>query len=1847
MHRKQKQTFFHSRFVFFAGEVPKLSEGELAPVKAMKEEKGEELDTAGLVNQVNSDLASRGAQLKELPPALGNALRSEILKYLLASPGRFEKDEKKGLSAKEFAAYRAAMVSKVKELLKEYVPSEAEMAQIKKAKEAAKETQKASEQLKPIEAKEVADKPGEIADLPVLDQKFNQYARWNGALQQEAAAVMDQGAAVQKAYAAFKKARDGISSYKKFSSYLWPEDDAERIALQEKIATSKKKFDDTIKKYEAAKAKLDTYGSALGNVSNKLKQDRIKERDDKIAKVEKKSEETAEAKEKKEQQYKLLSAHQKNLEKQRDGLEKYAEKVSQSKDVAETREKTAKTKQEQLGTAEARMKASLDRIDEALKNPALPDDQRAQLEETKKLLEEKLGEIGSGVKAASVALESESKAAAALTDKEQDAANKSLSLKSHLEQQLVPALGSLNASIAALAEAKLQFATTREQVVSHYTKMFESYDAVDEAVDNAVLKNNLANEQMIGQLKVQRAGLDQCDVKPPSGFTGPFEATFGVVLGTIGGWATELGEGALDQSKWLYDTLERNKDSMGPVSYFFARAGTEILGTTIGVAGGLLEMAGGLGTMIAHPLDSLKGMGALVGRDPVTGDWSTGTAGHAWKEMGKALISYEDFAHGRFGVGAGKLFANIVTTVTGAGAVRAGGKAASAMAKSAFKTARKAGSTVPVAIAKAAGKATVAGGKATARFVATEVKTGVVGVGKGLRAAPGKLAEAAKAVPRALKKAPGVMVEAGARAKALGFRGMASEIFKAGRGGAEVIGKSFKSVGEGVAATIERAWGGKKFEHVRVRKLARKEAAILDELGKSSEKYSEYRAAYDELKNSGLPDHEIRAKLAAEKPHLYAEGTKFEKNLGKLKDAQKAFDDAVIAGMSSAENAEKVQAFLDARKVAQKGMLEHRGGFDAFRKLVEKNDPEALSAAEKLRAALVSGDAEAVAALKAKYPQWSKAFEFMEHQVAFGNTSREIALVRAADKVAADASQFALKGPEEIAKYIREYNKKNPPIPGEGRVLAQLPEGKGALILDENGKLRLIEKSAADTHFYSIFSEDIPHSLRAEGKTAKDVAGWIDQDGKIHYSSQYFQEKFGVGLRQREGKNVFVVRGKEMTPMEFFRTPEGKNVLKEMKTVKNHEVTHRLLENAQATSQGALGSELTKLVESDPELAKAFGARGEAFQFRSIQEFLCEVADGRVKLSPQAAAKVEAAVGRQVKGFSFDKVRQLDTKKLRFTSEDALRRSFAEAFTDRRGLLRDPYYRMAYDDYRLLRESRPDLANNPAEIRKLLGGERYAKAVELELILAREEKFAATRGELATLRAELDPVHLQRKFRGAQLEEAQRLQELYLAALKRNDTKSISLVRKEMAKGGRFERYAEELQKIEKLQQLTTRLEILDSMNHFHFTPATERFLLGKLDDLDAHKLRAIEIHGLDMEDVRGIVELKDPAVVRMLAADEAGHLVEYTDLLLNSPETAAKIFTPERIAILEANLGHPEFNPNYLERILMAPAEEVVVGGKTLHYYPGAAVGEGGIGTFFRAAIVDPDTKKLTFVGVKRAKPEVGSLGMEADGARHVLQIHAAEAAAGKPVKLNRPVMIADNGTMIFYEITEHRTPHGADTRDLSALIEDPDFPAAELYSLLADSGEGLAMLHRYGLIHADYKGSQVFRAQEGAKLGDFGSITRFEDFTTGMNYTGAVELPFEFDAAGKVTRTEMVYIGRTPAPTIGITPHYYSPMVLDAVAQHGPKYMWKIDAYAFGVQIDEMVTGRIHMPAAVYDHGKAAWVHDPSRVLVFDAGSARPLADPAANKALLEIARKLKDPTNLTYTIADAVRDIRRLTH
>lgn len=388
-----------------------------------------------------------------------------------------------------------------------------------------------------------------------------------------------------------------------------------------------------------------------------------------------------------------------------------------------------------------------------------------------------------------------------------------------------------------------------------------------------------------------------------------------------------------------------------------------------------------------------------------------------------------------------------------------------------------------------------------------------------------------------------------------------------------------------------------------------------------------------------------------------------------------------------------------------------------------------------------------------------------------------------------------------------------------------------------------------------------------------------------------------------------------------------------------------------------------------------------------------------------------------------------------------------------------------------------------------------------------------------------------------------------------------------------------------------------------------------------------------------------DPEVINVLANDALNYLSqERIEALLEGR------VDPDTVKILAVNIGHPEFNDVYLERIWKGP-EIVTIDGIKKRYYPGsAALGKGGLGTFYRAAILDPSNKKLKFMGVKTANRESGinNLGSEVTGSRHVVDAANRDFMGGNLRAYKHFVKIhaiADDGAAIFYELIEK----GGKNITLAQMMKDPDADPAELISYYLDSLRALTILHRQNILHGDYNASQVMVAESGGKLGDYGTVISGDRYlqnekgvpARGVLYEGLGTMVIDTEEGSK-----LVWIGKIPCHSneIAISPQYYSGKVFEAVAAAGPKAAWKIDAYAAGVQLKQLITGRIMMDAAKPKSDARGFEADenPASKIALVTGPPHTFPGPEMNTKLIQIASKLTDAGDLIYTVNDAIRDI-----
>jgi len=1037
----------------------------------------------------------------------------------------------------------------------------------------------------------------------------------------------------------------------------------------------------------------------------------------------------------------------------------------------------------------------------------------------------------------------------------------------------------------------------------------------------------------------------------------------------------------------------------------------------------------------------------------------------------------------------------------------------------------------------------------------------------------------------------------------------------------------------------------------------KEEFDTVDAIGKASKAHVEVdiaQAKIDKAKAEGKPTEKLEADLKKKQEQAKEADTKMgdaEKKEGEarkenMEKTKKLLEDEIAKQQKEGKVDPNLLAQLKITE-ALLGSIKGEGDTGAERTPGSvKIDIETLGIFQKYTEAVLGKDGTTIAELRSLYPRHAEMFGLIDKQANSVKTPRDAVIMLITGEVGSAVAGKKLNTPEEIAQFVADYNSRNKPVAeGEAQVVAKLPEGKGVLYIDKNGKLQFMEKSAADTHFESVFSSGVPDSALENGPNgqkmnSKEVPAWIDTDGKVHYNSEYFQAKYGVEMKQVEGKdgrmvNVFVVDGVEMSPKEFFKkNPKGKEVLEEMKQKKDHEVTHRLLETADKASGGKLGERLIGVVNADAQLSALFASRGVEMNARNVQEFLCEIADGRVEVSPTTKALVESSISGDIPGFSFDKVRQIDTQRLKFTNPEDFQRSTADAFSARDPILDNPQHQKIYADYLELMKKRPDLQGKNAEIRKILGPEAFMLLKEYAVAKQYADKYAETQAKSTELGKQL--LDLTFKVDPKDRKMYEQIRDTLFAALNRGEYADALAI---ISKSAIYQKYKSHFEMLEQFQKTKDQIRALEMIADLGSAPIElKQKLIKESHLLSPDKVNVLKAYAKDAQDVDTILHHDDPDLMHLLSRDTNGYLADQVEIILNAPSLFKSHISPEKLKFLEKNIDSQYLSKDLVEKMLVSQGEKIEIDGKTFQYYPdkGKEVGEGGIGIFYRVVLVDPITGKLRFAGVKILKPGLPAemtLGSEADGAKLVSDVVAKEKANGAENLFAKPIAVSSDKKMIFYELVDYLDSNGRRTsKDSEKLFDDPNVPVEVSFKGLFDGATALSLLHKNGLVHGDFKAAQIFSTDTGGKLGDFGTVVPFDAFYADINKPdhnwGTQTIPDFVNAP--------VYFGKRP---MAFTPWAHSGVITDVISSKGPQYAWKFDAFALGTQIEGFLNGSVTLPRGTADNK-----FDPSSPVFYTySNSPKPMVDPVAQGKFLEIAAKLKDPNNLTYTVADAVRDMK----
>jgi len=855
--------FFESRLVYFenAGK-PELSSESLAGLKDKKEEQETDgLDVDRLVSDSNKIIDSHADKIAELPPQFSKALHDNIVQYFMTSADRYDKDAERGLDAIEFGKYSQDMLSKLVSILDAYAPA------MEKQNQAVAEASEAVEAVSQVEIKDFTFNSANLATPEGIQEELLKYDKQGGDFRERISGISGSIGDFQASCQKFEEGKKQWSVFMRGNGFFglnigFP--DNETQALNSTLNSLKKIIGDVLPGLQDKQKKLADYGADMNRAGDNLREQALIDRENDLAEIDSDEDSAEVAQKANERQYAELEERQQQLSLQKNELDQYSTGLMMRYQDAIEAEENVSVQAEELAQFDASIDTAIAAIDGALDNGNLTEEKAKELQTKKEKLLASKAVVSSGVSGADDALEEIEAGKAELSSGADEARAISVNLGEYLLNNVLPASEAIDSAMKSIELAKMKNGTQREQIEATYIEKLEAIDNVDLAVADTVLQNSLANQKMMDTLIQQKNFLDTVDIERP----GIWDATGGLLLEKVGqGWGMMSTELLDPLGGWVKDIT---KDI--PVVNVFGEVLANVpIGLVSGVAEGVSELTSGINMIISHPLDTLNGLGGLIGRNPANGDWSFGTAGTTWRELWGVLIAYDEFAEGNIGKGLGKVALNVLLTATGGGAALKGAQGAVMI----YSAARLAGAGVARAGLRAAGTG--------ARVFAVEFSSGVAGLPRWVGSGLGRLATSPVRIARWFKETHGLSEMAKLeRATALVSK-KASEA-SAALEGVTIGGRRVSEI-EGLA--------GKTFEQVKAmsfRELAA--CGIVD--AKSVMEFMKYKsalkAAAEAEKSLALAvarqtkaEFEAEAKVAAER--LQAIQAKLKTLEEKLKSA--------------------------------------------------------------------------------------------------------------------------------------------------------------------------------------------------------------------------------------------------------------------------------------------------------------------------------------------------------------------------------------------------------------------------------------------------------------------------------------------------------------------------------------------------------------------------------------------------------------------------------------------------------------------------------------------------------------------------------------------------------------------------------------------------------------------------------------------------------------------------------------------------------------------------------------------------------------------------------------------------
>ncbi|MBT6996107.1 hypothetical protein HN954_01615 [bacterium] len=416
-----------------------------------------------------------------------------------------------------------------------------------------------------------------------------------------------------------------------------PDKREQKKKLEEKKKELQKKFKENQEKLQAKKGKIVANGTALKSAGDGMKTEQETQKNQHLAANKNQTKTAAENQKRSEEDFKKYKQQKEEIENQKQEIENQKQEIGDASKNVESQKETQKNS----------VSGALKQIENSLEKTPKHSPQYKKLLKTKQRLLQK-----------QTALDSDSPMD--YFDKIGQDVDLNLSEIGISNLMMDAVLADLETGISAMETLQNQSSDRATRIKANFNQNIEQIESLDVGIDEMVDQINPITESHITSLDSIGKELPNLEVKTPS-----------VWQQTVGGMCRGISESVLPiltngltfvpklaskAGQWLENTNIWGIKQLGKTIDFTADVVT-------GVVEGASEIVGGIATMIEKPKEALKGLGALIGRDPATGKWSAKTCFDTFSMIGKSMIGMDENGNwgedGNRGMALGKAIANI------------------------------------------------------------------------------------------------------------------------------------------------------------------------------------------------------------------------------------------------------------------------------------------------------------------------------------------------------------------------------------------------------------------------------------------------------------------------------------------------------------------------------------------------------------------------------------------------------------------------------------------------------------------------------------------------------------------------------------------------------------------------------------------------------------------------------------------------------------------------------------------------------------------------------------------------------------------------------------------------------------------------------------------------------------------------------------------------------------------------------------------------------------------------------------------------------------------------------------